>query len=58
MPPSPETTLALSLVIPVYGSEKVLPELVARLQQTLEQLPAVRGSYEVVFVCDRSPDQS
>ena len=39
--------LALSFVIPVYGSEKVLPELVARLQAVLDTLPAVRGSYEV-----------
>lgn len=50
--------LALSFVIPVYGSEKVLPELVARLQEVLDTLPAVRGSYEVIFVCDRSPDRS
>lgn len=51
-------SLALSLVIPVYGSEKVLPELVNRLQATLDQLPTIRASYEVIFVCDRSPDQS
>ncbi|WP_338846369.1 glycosyltransferase family 2 protein [Massilia sp. W12] len=57
-PPSLEPTLALSLVIPVYGSEKVLPELVARVRDTLDTLPDVRGSYEIVFVCDRSPDQS
>lgn len=50
--------LALSFVIPVYGSEKVLPELVSRLQGVLDTLPRVRGSYEVVFVCDRSPDRS
>lgn len=54
----PTAPLALSFVIPVYGSEKVLPELVARLQDVLDTLPAVRGSYEVIFVCDRSPDRS
>lgn len=53
-----EPALALSLVIPVYGSEKVLPELVKRLQATLDQLAQIRGSYEVIFVCDKSPDQS
>lgn len=55
--PTP-AALALSFVIPVYGSEKVLPELVSRLQGVLDTLPAVRGSYEVIFVCDRSPDRS
>lgn len=50
--------LALSFVIPVYGSEQVLPELVTRLQAVLDTLPGVRGSYEVIFVCDRSPDRS
>jgi undecaprenyl-phosphate 4-deoxy-4-formamido-L-arabinose transferase len=53
-----ETSLALSLVIPVYGSELVLPELVSRLQDTLDSLPAIRGSYEAIFVCDCSPDRS
>ncbi|MCG2583617.1 glycosyltransferase family 2 protein [Massilia sp. TS11] len=50
---------ALSLVIPVYGSEKVLPELVARLYATLEALPqAGPGRFEIIFVCDCSPDGS
>lgn len=48
--------LALSLVIPVYGSEKVLPELVARLASTLA--PLYGKQYEIIFVCDNSPDQS
>ncbi len=51
-------SLALSLVIPVYGSEKVLPELVVRLQRVLDQLPSIQGRYEVIFVCDCSPDHS
>ena len=59
MPPlKTETPLALSLVIPVYGSEKVLPELVARLQRTLDQLPNIKDAYELIFVCDCSPDAS
>lgn len=50
--------LALSIVIPVYGSEKVLPELTARLQAVLDQIDQVRHRYEVIFVCDCSPDHS
>jgi undecaprenyl-phosphate 4-deoxy-4-formamido-L-arabinose transferase len=45
-------------VIPVYGSEKVLPELVSRLQGVLDAIPRLRGNYEVIFVCDCSPDRS
>lgn len=48
----------LSFVIPVYGSEKVLPELISRLQAVLEPIPRLAGNYEVIFVCDCSPDQS
>ncbi len=46
------------MVIPVYGSEKVLPELVHRLQETLDQIPHLKQNYEVIFVCDCSPDRS
>lgn len=53
-PPS----LELSVVIPVYGSEAVLPELVARLKTTLDAIERSRGSYEIIFVCDSSPDHS
>jgi len=45
----------LSIVIPVYRSETILPELVRRLG---EVLPALAGSYEVVLVNDASPDGS
>lgn len=48
----------LSIVIPVYGSEKVLPELVAQIRKALAAAPDVAPSYEVIFVCDRSPDRS
>jgi glycosyltransferase involved in cell wall biosynthesis len=51
-------SLGLSMVIPVYGSEKVLPELVHRLQETLDQIPHLKQNYEVIFVCDCSPDRS
>ncbi|MET0319721.1 MAG: glycosyltransferase family 2 protein [Duganella sp.] len=49
---------ALSFVIPVYGSERVLPELVARLAAMVAGLPAHRRACEVIFVCDSSPDRS
>jgi polyisoprenyl-phosphate glycosyltransferase len=48
-------TLEISVVIPVYRGEKALPELVERLAKTLD---AMGRSYEVIFVDDRSPDDS
>lgn len=48
----------LSVVIPVYGSEGVLPELVSQLRDGLDRIESLAGSYEVVFVCDCSPDHS
>ncbi len=45
----------LSLVIPVYRSETILPELARRLE---EVLPKLAAHYEVVFVNDCSPDGS
>lgn len=45
----------LSVVIPVYNSEKILAELVAQLAQTL---PALSGGYEVILVNDGSRDRS
>lgn len=50
--------IVLSLVVPVYGSEQVLPELVSQIQSVLTQLQEVRESYEIIFVCDCSPDHS
>ena len=48
----------LSLVIPVYGSEPVLPELVRRLQAMFDQQARPSGDYELILVCDCSPDRS
>ena len=45
----------VSVVIPVYRSEKVLPVLIARLERVLRQLAS---SFEVVLVNDCSPDRS
>src|SRR5437016_14502346 len=45
----------LSVVIPVYNEEAVLPALFARLYPALDALGA---SYEVIFVNDGSADRS
>ncbi len=53
-----EHSCKLSLVIPVYGSELVLPELVLQVQKILINLEDIRENYEIIFVCDNSPDNS
>ena len=45
----------LSLVVPVYRSEAILPDLVQRLSQTL---PSLASEYELILVNDSSPDHS
>ena len=45
----------LSVVVPVYGSEQVLPGLVERLKNTLSSLTQF---YELILVNDSSPDGS
>lgn len=45
----------LSVVVPVYRSETLLPELVQRLENVLNR---VAPSYELVMVNDSSPDGS
>jgi undecaprenyl-phosphate 4-deoxy-4-formamido-L-arabinose transferase len=45
----------LSVVVPVYGSERALPELVERLRTTLSELTQ---TYELVLVNDCSADGS
>lgn len=53
-----DRTCKLSIVIPVYGSELVLPELVTQVKAVLNGLSGVAGHYEIIFVCDRSPDNA
>ena len=48
----------VSIVIPVYGSDKVLPELVSQIQKVMAGLEEVYGNYEIIFVCDCSLDHS
>ncbi|MEZ0262958.1 MAG: glycosyltransferase family 2 protein, partial [Alphaproteobacteria bacterium] len=45
----------LSVLIPVYRSAAILPELLARLAKVL---PGLAKDYEVIMVCDGSPDDS
>ena len=46
----------LSVVVPVYGSESILPHTYARLTEVLSGLPDL--DYEIVFVNDASPESS
>ena len=48
----------LSIVIPVYGSEVVLPELTSQIQKVLADNEFGPDKFEIIFVCDRSPDNS
>jgi polyisoprenyl-phosphate glycosyltransferase len=50
--------ISLSVIIPVYGSAAILPELVAQLAAMQATTPALAGKTEVVLVCDASPDDS
>ena len=45
----------ISVVIPVYNSEKILPELISRLQSVL---PAISLSNEILLINDGSSDKS
>jgi glycosyltransferase involved in cell wall biosynthesis len=51
----PAANVFLSVVIPAYRAERVLPELYRRLRSVLDQ---IRRPYEIVLVDDRSPDDS
>lgn len=52
---NPNRREGLSVVIPVYRSEAILPELASRLSQAL---PALAQQYELILVNDCSPDHS
>ena len=52
---APDRTPGISVVVPVYGSEAILPELARRLG---EVLPGLAASFELVLVNDSSPDGS
>lgn len=47
----------LSIVVPVYKSQEILPELVQRIQKTASSLE-LNGRFELLLVNDGSPDNS
>jgi len=47
--------LTLSVVIPVYNSEQILPQLIERLEKVL---PSLTDTFEVILVNDGSRDES
>ena len=53
--PNERPSTPLSVVIPVYRSAAILPELMARLHAVL---PSLAPQYEVILICDGSPDTS
>lgn len=44
-----------SIVSPVYKAEKIVPELVRRIKDSVEK---ITKDFEIVLVCDGSPDNS
>src|SRR5262247_3473997 len=48
----------LSLVIPVFNEEAIIPELDRRLSAFFAELPDVGDAWEVVFVDDGAKDRS
>ena len=48
--------LRLSIAVPVYNEESVLPELLARVCAVLDRIPG--GPHEILFVNDGSSDRS
>ncbi|MBB3236371.1 glycosyltransferase family 2 protein [Phyllobacterium endophyticum] len=57
MPRTQRDQIDLSIVIPVYRSMAVLPELIAQLRQVLDN-SSYHNRFEVVLANDCSPDQS
>ncbi|HEY4104506.1 MAG TPA: glycosyltransferase family 2 protein [Polyangiaceae bacterium] len=48
----------LSLIIPIFNEEQVIPELSRRLREVMTQLGTVVRTWEVVFIDDGSKDKS
>lgn len=56
--PQSTTRPILSIIVPIYNEEEVLPELHRRLGALLAELGEVAGRWEVLFVDDGSSDRS
>lgn len=50
-----QENIALSIVVPVFNEEQILPELVRRIQAAAE---SITPDYEIIFVNDGSRDSS
>jgi polyisoprenyl-phosphate glycosyltransferase len=48
----------LSIVIPVYGGEKTISELTSQIRSFFNNQAHQVMNYEIIFVCDHSPDNS
>jgi dolichol-phosphate mannosyltransferase len=48
----------LTLVIPIFNEEEVIPELARRLREVIASFQSLIDSWEVVFINDGSRDQS
>jgi dolichol-phosphate mannosyltransferase len=56
--PIPSTRPILSIIVPIYNEQEVLPELQRRLGGLLAELVEIAGRWEVILVDDGSSDQS
>ncbi len=56
--PAGSSSYFLSIVIPVYNEEQVLPALFAELEKARANLSANNGPVEIVLVNDGSKDKS
>jgi polyisoprenyl-phosphate glycosyltransferase len=48
----------LSIILPIFNEQEVIPELHKRLSAFLAELPELEGNWEVIFVNDGSSDKS
>ncbi|NUQ79148.1 MAG: glycosyltransferase family 2 protein [Polyangiaceae bacterium] len=48
----------LSLVLPIFNEEEIIPELDRRLRAFLQDLPDIGDDWEIVFIDDGSKDKS
>src|SRR5258708_16932925 len=58
LPPTSSSRPKLSLVLPVFNEEAVIPELERRLGAFFAGLEGIGDAWEVVFVNDGSKDRS
>ena len=47
--------IEVSIILPVYGSENTLTELTRQINNVMSEN---KYSYEIIYVCDQSPDKS